>query len=301
MAPRRGDETRCDDSFSGSWPVLAGTEMREACVARCRNCSNCHFVSFADVSFAGARGRRFAGGHALCTWHSYCDTDDLRHWWDASIAGANWTTLRVRPRREPVEVQRPAAANATRIHIGIAVLIFGEGHECDLIGWCQSALRLQRVLDTPPWNADILVLHTGTPPELKQHCPAAKFIRASNYLRRLASHCLERHPFRTGAPSDAMLKWQVMALTSFDVILHVDADVDVMPIDLRPSLVLERWQTHLPVFLKPRRLQRVDGSRGSAGMRLLGQTDFTSPLNGGLLLLRPSTLLYKACQSQVRE
>ena len=299
----------CDDEASpaGLWPMASAYGLREACVARCKACARCRYVSFADVAFAGSRGLQLAGGAAVCSWYTVCDTGDLRHWWDARIAGANWTTLRVRTPTQAVvapPARRHTAANETRVRIGIAALTFGKGRECNLVGWCQGARRLQRALDVRPWRVDLIILHTGPHPDLRPYCPAAVFVRASPQLRRTAEQCLSRHPIRTGPPVDAMLKWQFFSMTEFDVVLHVDADIDVMPIELQPSLVLTRWRESLPVFLLPRRLMRVDGlrrsARSSAGMRLLGQTDFTSPLNGGLLLLRPSAALYKDGLAELR-
>ena len=91
-----------------------------------------------------------------------------------------------------------------------------------------------------------------------------------------------------------MLKWQFMALTEFDVVLHVDTDIDVMPIEMDPIRIRHLWQSRLELFVSPRWRLSVDSIKGGkgAGMRLLGVADHSSPLNGGLLMLRPSTRLY---------
>ena len=79
--------------------------------------------------------------------------------------------------------------------------------------------------------------------------------------------------------------------------LHVDNDVDMMPVELVPELVAERWLTMVPTLLRARREHQVDGQRKGApgqrpGLRLLGMPDHATPLNGGLLLLRPSATIF---------
>ena len=126
---------------------------------------------------------------------------------------------------------------------------------------------------------------------LPAHNQAQRPARASDHTRSL------NHATR----------WQFFRLVEYDVVLHVDSDADPMPLEVPPQAAAARWAQGLATLLQPRKAMRVDGrpvgkgrwggsdGRGfrGGGMRLIGMADHASPLNGGLLLLRPASWLFR--------
>ena len=97
-------------------------------------------------------------------------------------------------------------------------------------------------------------------------------------------------------------KWQFVSLVEYDAVFLADLDVDLMPFELSPRSVRNRWYLALPVFLRHRKDQRVDSAKlAGAGMRLLGVADHEAPLNTGQLLLRPSRRLFEDGVHVLRE
>jgi hypothetical protein len=305
LAPLRSGDCERDDS--GTWIVRRRQELTASCIARCQACERCHFVSFVRIGVADLRYLGVPLGAGLCAWYTRCDLDDLRTRWETKLAGANWSTIAVRtadalqplPLPPPPPPPRwlaptPRSDNSSVRRLAIAALTFGAGQHCSLIAWCQGARRLQRALSVALWRAELLVLHSGEPPAGGRHCPEATYLRANAQLRRVTTACMRSQTFRTGPHPDMMLKWQFFALTQFDVVLHIDTDIDALPLEVDPQRVTRRWLPRLDLFLRPRQQLSVDSVQGGdgTGMRLLGVADHSSPLNGGMLLLRPSARLF---------
>ena len=121
---------------------------------------------------------------------------------------------------------------------------------------------------------------------LSSSCPPP---RPAIVLHTLAASSLTR-------PTPA----QFMALTQYDLVLHCDNDVDIFPSELQPGPVAELWLRMVPTLMRSKRGHLVDGrseyhlTKGGRrpGVRLLGMADHESPLNGGVLLLRPSWAMF---------
>ena len=96
---------------------------------------------------------------------------------------------------------------------------------------------------------------------------ATHWLAANNFLRLVT---------KLGA---TLLKWQLMSLTEFDWVLFTDMDVDVMPLSLSPhgnAAIAGDWDRTL------REAQRAES------IRLVVNADWSSPVNTGVMLLRPS-------------
>ena len=168
------------------------------------------------------------------------------------------------------------------------------------MAWCSAASRL---LDTLPqtWSKELLLLET--PPavpqttqrsvcELNTHadadCPGRRLRPSAALVALVRAHVATltaRLPQRdldfVRRMGPQLFKWELFALTSYDAILYADVDVDLFPERLSPAPVRAEWAAKLPRLLR---------TRPSA--RLVGRADFSSPLNGGLFLLRPDASLH---------
>lgn len=258
----------------------------------CLGCPRCRYVSSSSVA-------------NLCAWYAHCDMDDLRHWWSHHLV-TPWRTVQVRSRVPLAKAIWQNRLGVRPLRLAIATLAFGTDF-CPFAMWCQSARRLKTVLQGP-WRVQLVILwvqqrdryssHAGQtdvvrPPEF---CPEAEVVPADDTLRTVARKCLKkgwRAGYHTGMPLDIMLKWQFVAMTTYDAVLFVDSDADMFPRETRAEELRARWQQMLPIFLRPRHKLKVDHEGHGAGMRLLVCTDLSSPVNTGLMLLRPSTWLYQ--------
>jgi hypothetical protein len=81
-----------------------------------------------------------------------------------------------------------------------------------------------------------------------------------------------------------LFKWQLVSLTKYDFVLYTDADVDVMTEETDAAFVRARWRAMLPLLLLPTDAPNATWAVANA--------DYSAPLHGGMLLLRPSTTLY---------
>ena len=105
------------------------------------------------------------------------------------------------------------------------------------------------------------------------------------------------HPSSSLSPSPLTLdpgtrRWQFVGMTQFDAVLFLDHDTDMMPREVLPERLRARWQQMLPLFLMPRGKLRIDGNK-SAGLRVLASADACSPVNTGVMLIKPSRWLYR--------
>ena len=209
------------------------------------------------------------------------------------------------------QVRRTAVA-VRGLRVGIATLHYSPDARagaarchalgCGLFAWCSAALRLRRALPSA-WTIDILLLQAETAvvsacPENEPHprdCPGVAHIRPSAVLVALVRTYVaaqSARPRRQGSSSrhvsflrrmGAQLhKWALWSLTAYDAILFADIDVDLYPERLSHMgrAVRDEWEERLPQFL-------------GTGARLVGRPDFSSPINGGLFVLRPDEALYR--------
>ena len=202
---------------------------------------------------------------------------------------------------------QPLWVNAVAVkplRLAIGTLVFGT-KLCPLGLWCQAARKLRWTLQAP-WHVQLVIVwlppqegELGLP---RQHvvrpsafCAEAEIIYADRTLLAEGSRCLEqgrRAGYNTKMPLEIMLKWQFVGMTQFDAVLFLDHDTDMMPREVRPERLRARWQQMLPLFLMSRGKLRVDGNR-SAGLRVLASADASSPVNTGVMLIKPARWLYR--------
>ena len=190
------------------------------------------------------------------------------------------------------------------LRLAIGTLVFGT-KLCPLGLWCQAARKLRWTLQAP-WHVQLVIVwlppqegELGLP---RQHvvrpsafCAEAEIIYADRTLLAEGSRCLEqgrRAGYNTKMPLEIMLKWQFVGMTQFDAVLFLDHDTDMMPREVLPERLRARWQQMLPLFLMSRGKLRVDGNK-SAGLRVLASADACSPVNTGVMLIKPSRWLYR--------
>ncbi len=76
-------------------------------------------------------------------------------------------------------------------------------------------------------------------------------------------------------------KWQLLALTQFDVVLFADADLEVMPIAEQPAAAAGRaWARTINALLR------------APTVTIVANPDGHAPLNTGFMLLKPSRALF---------
>ncbi len=301
----------CDRDSTGVWKVR-GAALRALqkqplstrqgtlgalCRTWCERCPRCRFVSYSAATNATM----------LCSWYAHCDMADLHSWWSQHLEFARWHTDQIRTRldaplaREGVQSidTPPSVATSPTFRLGLATMQIGGYMRCGLLGWCQSASRLQHVLQWP-WEVELLVL-TDTPIEPHdRECPQARHLVADPELLNYARVCKKKvhgswkqvkappkppwkrtHDMYPMAPA-VMARWQLFALTAYDVIFYTDLDVDMLPVAISNlEAVTKRWQLAVESFLsaQPRR-------------HMVASLDHESPVNTGTLLIRPSTRLF---------
>jgi hypothetical protein len=193
---------------------------------------------------------------------------------------------------------------------------------CGLLPWCASVRRLRDALpadvvaSTLAIDATIMARRQRaascrTEPWDPQDCPELRWLSpspalldaASGHLRRRLDACVRRQPscathwlassrfskviIRLGG---TLLKWELMRLVEYDAILFSDMDVDLMPTRLLPvgrgatalAPIREEWARMLPILMAP-----------DASIRMVASADWSSPINAGLLLLRPSAAIFR--------
>ena len=85
----------------------------------------------------------------------------------------------------------------------------------------------------------------------------------------------------------SMLKWAVVGWTQYDWVAFADSDVGLMAVDGHPDAVAARWAAMAPAAAA------AAGGGVAAHVRLIASADHESPVNAGLMLLRPSRAVYR--------
>ena len=168
---------------------------------------------------------------------------------------------------------------------------------CGLVKWCFSASQLVQ-LPYPEGGSEAVVVTNSGEPYIASLCRTHPSPRVVSLDPRLAA-AMDRWALvvrnSTGAKgglftisTTALAKWQLLALTEYRAIFMVDLDVDMFlqsagrpPADPRrvPAFrrtLVERYQSFL---------------RSTA--TLVASSDWHSPINTGVMMLKPSTSTYE--------
>ena len=278
----------------GSWAV----SRRRRVAQRCATCERCRYVSFLAAGRLDNHSRSTAhprSGRApfywQCRWYSRCDLADLRR----APSPLEYRTVRVSAARVPTSSARDGSAGGAPLRLAIATLFELKGGvnpdwECCFVQWCENAARLAALLPAS-WTSDQLVLSSDVSMAdrlaASSGCTRLRVVVVSEELRAAAA------PSRrgtlastTGARDEAGLfnpakfhKWQVVAAAAYDVVIFADADLELVPVaDTVPALAREAWRHVLALH--------------ASHIELVCNPDPRSPLNGGLMLLKPSAAVY---------
>lgn len=185
------------------------------------------------------------------------------------------------------------ATNAPRLKFGYSV-------KCALLQWCQSARRLQRVLPAS-WRVRRLVigslkeaswLNSSAGCQLQLIEPERELLDAAQACAtRLATSSrafIAAEGRVSGYVHDSTmfkqlnnLKLHLLALAAYDVVCFADADVELMPYAEGSVAATSRaWVRVITNLLQ------------DASVALLGNPDGQSPLNTGVMLLKPNATLF---------
>ena len=159
-------------------------------------------------------------------------------------------------------------------------------------------------------------------------CPPARVVTPSPELSAALRRYLARRAATLAARGNAsqrqfvdrlgltLFKWQFFAPSAYDAVLYSDLDVELLPplARLQSEWLVAEWASKLPPLVAASRTSAPSAARGAPypeeeasppagrdgreqqlarGLRLLGQPDGSSPINGGLLWLFPDKRLYE--------
>ena len=212
-----------------------------------------------------------------------------------------------------------AAGSHTRVRMAILTVAIGAGPRCGLLQWCEAARRLQEVLSA---DHDVEIIVVGvdsaatatTQRADSRDCPGATIVAAEPSLEHAVRHCVTKkvqpRPFGAGRDPQrgrVLYGWHALSLSQFDVVLKSDLDVDLMPPEADAPHTRRRWRTMLRQLLpyggkqgNDRRYavdrssqHRVGISSNDAPPLCIAHADHESPVNTGLMVLRPNSTLYQ--------
>ena len=216
----------------------------------------------------------------------------------------------LRVRSDPARpLRRTAKAGKTPLlRMAVATLWVGKQLSCGVVGWCQGAHRLREALPHS-WLIDIVVV---APPELhsavRLECPTAIPVWVGRALESAARGCVRTDQWKL------MLKWEVVAWNSertspatatrgaaldYDAVLFTDVDVDLVPAEQPTQPLRARWRHVLPHWtgcnvstLRPSAATHYSSFSPKPAVRALVIPDHASPVNTGMLLIRPDAALF---------
>ena len=303
MGPELGS---CTHSSQGSW---AGVASPGECVARCEACERCDFVSFTTANATeAATPRADSAAHPphwwRCRWFSSCDLNDLRA---SPPAHEPWQymTLRVDSRLRPSQGTLPLAraapglrkaakvTNGLRVALVALLELSPEGNQqrnvylTGFVQWCQNAARLEAALP-PHWKLSQLLLSSDArlAPMLARRagCAALQHVPVSTELRTLATSCVDKLQYWKPLFFQAvnLYKWQLLNMDTYDALVFADVDLELVPAaEHDPAWVGAVWR------------RAITGLMRHPQLNLVADPDVYSPLNGGLMLVKPSPALYR--------
>ena len=108
----------CSSELMGSWPIGPHLRSMGHCIARCRKCLNCAYVSFSVAPL-----------HAECSWYARCDLVDLR----PSPSTGGYSTLQVKTPRQQRRVKSVALHHHGTRRVAILAIAIGSSVRCGLI------------------------------------------------------------------------------------------------------------------------------------------------------------------------
>jgi hypothetical protein len=155
-----------------------------------------------------------------------------------------------------------------------------------MVQWCQNALRLEARLPRH-WRVEQLVMSRS--PDLVNRlsslsgCRALKPVAVPPALSNAARACVHKLRYHEDLFFQGvnLHKWQLFALSAYDLLLFADVDLELVPLaEHEPSWSAAAWQRFFERFMNRPHL------------RIAVDPDAYSPLNGGLMLIRPSAALY---------
>ena len=196
-------------------------------------------------------------------------------------------------------------------------------HECGFVKWCYSSTRLlelpafggraETVLWTNAAGEQYVRAECGTlaprrfvrfRPELEAlaaawaeavvphwrrgrgHVQVCRNASGSCFDTNRSSFLFKDHLGPRRVNDVSLLKWQLVAHVEYDAVFFVDLDVDfAVPAAPAPTHISDaaldgEWRHHLHRFLASERVS------------LIAPTDFETPLNTGVMLLKPSAAAY---------
>lgn len=158
-------------------------------------------------------------------------------------------------------------------------------YACSVLLWCRSASLLQQHI-----NASDIVIISGAKnmtknkaakidcPNATFYFPASTYSAAVPYFRRITQEVREH-----GISVNVLLKLAVFSMTSYDLILFADLDIDLWASD--------RMQDHNRMFDIGAYRRSIDAFLAS-GFVIAMQPDFSAPANTGAFIAKPHAGLH---------
>lgn len=273
----------CSTGSSGFWPArLNRIKSLDDCIAKCQQCPRCSTVSLS-----------LARAHSECSWYSACDLSDLRR---PPRTGKDYTTVYVKP---AARMLPPAVSTRAQRHltVSIATVCAGIGSRCALVQWCERALKLAQALQWyNGWRVRLIVItgdqagsgwRAADGPD-PGDCAQATFVPSDVRVTASVDSCDRRnvaakvHRQFGGWQRIAIQRWQLYSRTQDDYVICSDVDVDLFAEGQQEAEdVARRWATlAVPGGHKP-------------WVHLVANADHSSPLNTGVMVLRPSMWLFE--------
>ena len=299
------------------------------CIARCSTCPRCAVVSFSvdNGTQAGGVQRKHGTSHNpphlwACRWFAKCDMGDLL----PSLPHANsYFSLRLKSapgkREAALVAARHTKPQRPMLHLAIAGLVFGDGTVstppwtrpvsiCLIAQWCENAARFARLLPSGVKATRHLLLQEGrllastsglSKPYYERQLRSALAVRngsgalrdvcgcnvsvVDSELEDATSKCQDgprrKVANRQGGWWQLSLKWNVLGWTQYDAVLFVDMDAELLPLGVYDhAQAVARWVALLHNFVQ------------SPRARVVALPDHSTPVNTGLMLLRPDRALY---------
>ena len=241
-------------------------------------------VAIATVFGVSSKWRKTGGGDPTCALLQWCQ--NVRRL-EAALPPM-WDVRRL-------VLTRSSAARLERLH-GCDIERVQIDDAFDGACRCQMPRKPSLVYTHPVprnpmvWYALTLTpIPRSTPPNGMACAPTSDAGLARACVRTLTPH--DSRPLQPGVSYTLhashffkrvnLWKWVLLSLRRFDVILYADADLEVMPLaEQPPDSIGVAWREAMRALVS------------SDHVQLVGGPDPIAPLNGGLLLLKPSLRLY---------
>mmetsp|Transcript_43275 Transcript_43275/g.100290 ORF Transcript_43275/g.100290 Transcript_43275/m.100290 type:complete len:384 (+) Transcript_43275:151-1302(+) len=210
-----------------------------------------------------------------------------------------------------------AIAIATTVWVRQGERGTNHGDVCGIVKWCRDASHFAAALPVlikrsglrTGWDGRVdVVVSTNDPLFTRSECPQPriiisvvdpKFIELSDAF---SLKCYNRDATRARIKSAGgkfhlspepfdralLVKWALVGLVKYDLVLSIDNDVDFFEVGRRSPQGVDAymmaaaraWAVEVPAFLK-------------SPARMLGTPDFESPTNMGMVWLKPSTAYFE--------